>query len=134
MQVSREIGDENVGFGPRCGVSAAAWQISENGVVAPGKRAGERRKQSFRTALPALPGLLALLGLALAVTLSIVAWGYLVVAAIDFGGAAREGDGAAWGYLALASLGAVACLFLALILLSRISRALGLTRPPDDRR
>lgn len=94
-------------------------------MVAQGKRVGERRKRSFRPEL---------LGLAVAVTLSIVAWGYLVVAAIDFGGAAREGDGAAWAYLGLASLGAVACLFLALILLSRISRALGLTRPPDDGR
>lgn len=89
--------------------------------MAQGKRVGERRKRSFDPAL---------LGLALGVTASLVAWGYLVVAAIDFGASARQGDGASWAYLALAALGAVACLFLALILLSRISRALGLTKPP----
>ena len=45
----------------------------------------------------------ALLGLSLGVTLAIVAWGYLVFAAIDFGNAARSGDGGAWWFLALAS-------------------------------
>lgn len=92
--------------------------------MAQGKRVGERRKRRFRPVL---------LALALGVTASTVAWGYLVVAAIDFGTTARTGDRAAWGFLALASLGAVACLFLALILLSRISRAIGLTgnRPSD---
>ena len=44
--------------------------------------------------------------------LSVVAWGYLVWAAIDFGAEARGGNGDAWKFLALASLGAVACLFL----------------------
>lgn len=93
--------------------------------MAQGKRAGTRRKRSFDPAL---------LALALGVTASVVAWGYLVVSAIDFGAAARDGDGAAWWFLALASLGAVACLFVALILVARISRAIGLTRgptPPD---
>ena len=103
-------------------MSPTAWRIGENGVVAQGKRVGERRKRSFRPEL---------LVLALGVTASVVAWGYLVVAAIDFGASARQGDGAAWGFLALASLGAVACLFVALILLARIARALGLTGPPD---
>jgi hypothetical protein len=56
-----------------------------------------------------------------------------VVAAIDFGGSAREGDTAAWWFLALASLGAVACLFLGLILVSRITRALGITQAPPPR-
>ncbi|MBU1801148.1 MAG: hypothetical protein KKA97_02685 [Actinobacteria bacterium] len=92
--------------------------------MAQGKRAGARQKRGFNPAL---------LLLALGVTASVVAWGYLVFAAVDFGGAARDGDGAAWGFLALASLGAVACLFLGLILLSRIARALGLTQPPPPR-
>ncbi len=74
-----------------------------------------------------------LLALALGVTGSVVAWGYLVYAAIDFGSNARNGDSAAWAYLALASVGAVACLFLGLILLARISRLLGITQPPPPR-
>lgn len=90
--------------------------------MAQGKRVGARQKRSFSPVL---------LGLALGVTASVVAWGYLVFAAIDFGGSARDGDAAAWWLLALASLGAVACLFLGLILISRIARVLGLTRPPD---
>ena len=47
---------------------------------------------------------------------SLVAWGFLVWAAIDFGRTARGGDGQAWLFLAIASLGAVACLFLSLML------------------
>ena len=42
----------------------------------------------------------------------VVAWGFLVWAAIDFGRTARGGHGQAWWFLALASVGAVACLFL----------------------
>lgn len=74
-----------------------------------------------------------LLVLALGITLSVVAWGYLVYAAVDFGSSARGGDSASWGYLALASAGAVACLFLGLILLARIARALGLLAEPTPR-
>lgn len=56
----------------------------------------------------------------------VVAWGYLVYAAIDFGSSARAGHGASWWFLALASLGAIACLFVALMLLSRLGSSLGL--------
>ncbi len=59
-----------------------------------------------------------------------MAWGYLVYAAIDFGTEARGGQSQAWWLLGLASLGAVACLFVGLILLARLSRALGITRAP----
>ncbi|GAA5145855.1 hypothetical protein GCM10023340_15860 [Nocardioides marinquilinus] len=90
--------------------------------MAGGKRAGARPKRRLR------PGLLVL---ALGVTAAVVAWGYLVLAAIDFGATARGGDDDAWWFLGLASLGAVACLFLALLLLARIARAIGLTRPPE---
>jgi hypothetical protein len=89
--------------------------------VAQGKRAGARAKRRFRPAL---------LALALGVTAAVVAWGYLVHAAIDFGTSARAGDGLAWWFLGLAAVGAVLCLFLALVLVARIARALGLTRPP----
>ena len=85
-----------------------------------GKRAAPRRKRSFQPAL---------LLLALGVTLCVVAWGYLVKAAIDFGATAREGTTEAWWFLALASVGAVACLFVGLMLVARITRRLGITKP-----
>lgn len=76
--------------------------------------------------------------LALGITLAVVAWGYLVYAAIDFGSTARGGDAQAWWFLAIASVGAVACLFFGLMLVARLLRQLGITRapttaePPDD--
>ncbi|MEO9323215.1 hypothetical protein ABFT23_06965 [Nocardioides sp. C4-1] len=92
--------------------------------MAQGKRAGARQKRRFRPVL---------LALALGVTGSLVAWGYLVWAAIDFGSDARSGDDRAWGFLGLAGAGAVACLFLALVLVARITRALGITQAPPSR-
>ena len=68
--------------------------------------------------------------LALAVTAAVVAWGYLVYLAIDFGTSARGGESQAWWFLALSSLGAVLCLFLALVLVARLLRAVGITAPP----
>jgi hypothetical protein len=59
-----------------------------------------------------------------------VAWGYLVYLAIDFGTSARDGDGRGWPLLALATLGAIACLFLALTLGTRLLERLRATRPP----
>ncbi|WP_028659417.1 hypothetical protein [Nocardioides insulae] len=59
-----------------------------------------------------------------------VAWGYLVYAAIDFGSAARGGERSAWWLLALACLGAVACLFIGLMLVARALRELGVTPSP----
>lgn len=99
-----------------------------------GKRAGARRGSRRRAGLQP-----ALLLLALGITACIVAWGYLVYAAIDFGSTARGGDAHAWWFLAIASVGAVACLFVGLMLLARVLRRLGITsgapsRPtaPDD--
>lgn len=95
-------------------------------VATRGKRAGPRRapRQGPSLSRP-------LLGLALGVTLAVVAWGYLVYAAIDFGSAARDGDSGAWMFLGIASLGAVACLFVGLMLLARLLRRLGVTRDPS---
>jgi uncharacterized membrane protein YidH (DUF202 family) len=91
--------------------------------VSGGKRAGAHHKRGFRPVL---------LLLAIGITLCVVAWGYLVYAAIDFGSEARhEDDSAAWGYLAVAAVGAVACLFLGFMLVARFARALGLTSGPD---
>ena len=93
--------------------------------VTGGKRAGARQKRGFRPVL---------LFLALGITLCVVAWGYLVYAAIDFGSTARhDNDNAAWGYLAVAAVGAVACLFLGFMLVARFSREMGLTRAPDPK-
>lgn len=95
------------------------------GVGQPGKRVGPKRKRS--TVTPAL------LALCAGVTLCVVAWGYLVKAAIDFGTTARAGQSEAWWFLGLASLGAIACLFIGLMLVSRITRRLGITNPPPSR-
>lgn len=57
----------------------------------------------------------------------VIAWGYLVFAAIDFGTAARAGSTASWGLMALACLGAMACLFAGLMLASWLMRVLGIT-------
>ena len=61
-----------------------------------------------------------LLMLSFFVTVALVAWGVLVVAAIDFGREARSGDGEAWTFLTLASVGAAACLFVTMILGARM--------------
>jgi hypothetical protein len=96
--------------------------IGHNVLVA-GKRAGPKRKRGFDPAL---------LLLAVGVTFCVVAWGYLVKAAIDFGITARGGESGAWLFLGLASLGAVGCLFVGLILVARILRRLGVTGSPSS--
>ncbi len=92
-----------------------------------GKRAGSRRgakpKASFNR--PALV-------FAVAITVCLIAWGYLVYLAIDFGATARAGESTAWGLLALSSLGAVACLFAGLLFVSRLLRALGIIPDRDS--
>ena len=77
--------------------------------------------------------------LALGITLTLIAWGFLVWAAIDFGADARGGETLAWVFLALATLGATACLFVTLILGSKLATTLrgeAATRPvvPGGRR
>jgi hypothetical protein len=71
----------------------------------------------------------------------VVAWGYLVYLAIDFGTTARGGDVTAWWLLGLATIGAIACLFVAMMLISRLVARLkagapspGPPRPPGGRR
>ena len=67
---------------------------------------------------------------AVGVTLCVVAWGYLVWAAIDFGATARGGNGAAWFFLLLACIGAASCLFAGLMLGVRLMTVLGIMTPP----
>ena len=82
-----------------------------------GARRGERRRRRFQPRLAAI---------AAASLASLVAWGFLVWGAIDFGRTARGGDGQAWWFLAIASLGAVACLFLSLMLFTLLLRKVGI--------
>jgi hypothetical protein len=97
-------------------------------VATAGKRAGSRKaprkRPSARSARPKV------LLLAAAVTAAMVAWGYLVYLAIDFGTTARNGEQRAWWFLGLSALGAVLCLFLGLVLINRLLRELGVTSPP----
>jgi len=95
------------------------------GHVSDGKRAGSRR--AARPARRFRPDVLLL---AVGITLAVVAWGYLVYAAIDFGGDARNGDTPSWALLGLASIGAIACLFIGLMLIARLSRALASAPSP----
>lgn len=90
-----------------------------------GKRAGARK--GARAGVSLSPAILAL---AAGITLAVVAWGFLVFTAIRFGVSARDGDGGAWGWLAVATLGAMACLFVGMLLVTRLSRAVGITTPP----
>lgn len=88
-----------------------------------GKHSGEAAER------PPLPRR-RLFGLALGITATLVAWGFLVWAAIDFGSRARDGESLAWAFLALATLGATACLFVTLILGNKVLAALrGEVRP-----
>ena len=71
--------------------------------------------------------------LSLLVTLTLVAWGVLVFAAIDFGREARSGEPDAWTFLGLAAAGATACLFVTMILgakLVGLVRGRTATAPP----
>lgn len=92
--------------------------------MAGGKRAAPRR------AARSGGGKGALLLTAVGTTATIVAWGYLVFAAIDFGASARGGQDEAWVFLGVATLGAIACLFAGLMLAARATRLLGITREP----
>lgn len=68
--------------------------------------------------------------LCLAITACVVAWGFLVLAAIDFGSTARGGQSEAWAHLALACVGAAACLFVGMILIGKVLRATGIIADP----
>jgi len=108
------------------GSAEVSGAISHNVLVNEGasKHSGHRRagppvaKFSLRTRF-----------LAVAVLLCVVAWGYLVWAAIGFGRTARGGDVSAWVYLAVASVGAICCLFAGLLLVVRLLRSMGVIAP-----
>jgi hypothetical protein len=115
------------------------------GPVTTGKRAAPRHSGPARLEDPDAPGsgpsTGPLLLLALGITAAVVAWGYLVYLAIDFGTQARDGDAAGWWLLALSTVGAIACLFVAMMLGTRLFARLrpaappsGPPRPPGGRR
>ncbi len=72
--------------------------------------------------------------LALVVTGTLVAWGVLVYAAIDFGAEARSGEATAWIFLAVSTIGAAACLFTTVILGARILTLINGGEPAPARR
>ncbi|RLV50061.1 hypothetical protein D9V37_09370 [Nocardioides mangrovicus] len=71
--------------------------------------------------------------LSTATTVTVVAWGVLVFAAIDFGRTARDGHPGDWGLLALATVGAVACMFLAIVLAARMQDMIRLSARSSTR-
>ena len=88
---------------------------------------GGRRRGSRKAARPPRRLRKDVFALALGATVALIAWGYLVYAAIDFGGDARNGDGSAWLFLLIAAIGAAACLFTALLLGVRALRTVAQT-------
>jgi hypothetical protein len=90
-----------------------------------GARRGARRKRTFDPTA---------LGLCLAALASVAAWCFLVWAAISFGSAARGGDASRWVFLGVASIGAVACLFLGLLLVTMVLRRVGILEESRPRR
>ena len=64
---------------------------------------------------------------------ALVAWGALVWLAVDSGRSARGGDSGKWVVLAVASVGAVVCLFLCLWLGTLLLRRLGILDEPRPR-
>ena len=93
-----------------------------------GGRRADRQGLVGSTPLPSVVATL------LGAVLSGVAWVYLVRAAIDFGRLARDGQSQAWLFTGAASLGAVVCLFLLLVLVTRALRALGIISDYKPRR
>jgi hypothetical protein len=128
---------EACGAGPRRPGSACreSVRIGHNGPVTTGKRstAGRHSGPARLGDEPPRPSRSrsagALLQLALGITAAIVAWGYLVYLAIDFGTTARNGTDSAWWYLGLATVGAIACLFAGMMLGARLFARLRLARP-----
>ena len=120
--------------GPGVGVSRAVGHSVTMGPVTSGKRAASGRHAGPARLEEPTPqagsSKAPLLFLALGITASVVAWGYLVYLAIDFGTSARNGDNRGWAFLALATVGAIACLFLALTLGTRFVTRLRASSPP----
>lgn len=90
-----------------------------------GSSGGRRRAETVEKSPSPLLILGGILGGAL---LGAVAWYYLVNAAIDFGEEAKGGRGAAWIFMAMATIGAIACLLLVMVLAARGLGLLGIAK------
>lgn len=75
-----------------------------------------------------------MIGYLLGTVVTVGAWVYLISAAITFGVLARSGTSSAWVFTVLAGLGATACLLVALILVVRLLRELGVLSPSPGKR
>jgi hypothetical protein len=122
--VTGHSGDGHAGGGNASGAHAGAHSGTPGG-----PRGGARRAAKPKRSLQ--PRLL-LLGLGALAALG--AWGFLVWAAIDFGRSARGGDSSRWAYLAVASVGAVVCLFLSLLLVTVLLRRVGILEESERTR
>jgi hypothetical protein len=98
----------------------------------PGRHAGPARLEEPPARERSSLGRLLLL--ALGITAAVVAWGYLVYLAIDFGTAARDGDSTGWWLLGLATVGAIACLFVGMMLVTRLFARLRSGSPRSEPR
>ncbi len=87
-----------------------------------GRRAGARR--GARAPVRLRPAVAAY---AVAIVGSAAVWGFLVFLAIRWGAEARGGEGPGWVAFGVVSVLAVAVLFAGLMLVSRLSRAVGIT-------
>jgi len=87
-----------------------------------GASGGRRRAGPAKSPTGPLLSLAAVFG---GTAVGALAWFFLVRAAIDFGGEAKNGKGVAWVFMALATIGAIACLVLVLVLVTRGLTMLG---------
>jgi hypothetical protein len=95
---------------------------------------GKRRAEQHNRAGPRLGPLSRLGGTVLGMVCGCAAWWFLVRAAIDFARLATRGEPQAWGFAVAASVGAVGCLLLVLVLGSRVLVTLGVVREYQPRR
>jgi hypothetical protein len=122
-----ELVDRRVGMRLR---SVTMGHVTTGKRAAPGRHAGAARPDESAPKRRSANGPMLLL--ALGITASVVAWGYLVYLAIDLGTAARDGDSRGWFFLVLATIGAIACLFVALMLGMRLVARFRASAPPPE--
>jgi heme A synthase len=102
--------------------------VTDRGTASAGRRRADKKSEPgprrWTHVLLIVLGVLAATG----------AWVFLVRAAIDFGQAARNGQGLAWAVCAAATLGAAVCLLLVFVLIARGWALLGLHSDYQPRR
>lgn len=90
------------------------------------RRAEKQARERGQTALLAWLGVGALA--------CVVAWGFLVKAAIDFGQAALNGRTVAWAFTGVATVGAIGCLLLMYVVVVRLVKTARTPRLPRSAR